>query len=62
MRRTKQGINLARTTSLKAPKIMALGLVRIILVTLAVREPNKIGFFRADFPDNCSSSLGNINI
>ena len=50
MRRTKQCINLARTTSLKAPKIMALGLVRIILVTLAVREPNKIGFFGQIFP------------
>ena len=34
VRRTTQGINLARTTSRKAPKIKALGLVRIILVTL----------------------------
>ena len=34
VRRTTQGINLARTTSRKAPKIKTLRLVRIILVTL----------------------------
>ena len=42
VRRTTQDINLARTTSPKAPKINALGLVRIILVTLAVRASNLI--------------------
>ena len=50
MRRTTQGINLVRTTSRKAPKIKALRLVRIILVTLAARESNKIGFVGQIFP------------
>ena len=36
VRRTTQGINLARTTSRKAPKIKTLRLVRVILVTLSI--------------------------
>ena len=42
VRRTTQCINLARTTSPKAPKIKALGLVRIILVTLILFPPRNI--------------------
>ena len=45
VRRTKQCINLARTTSLKAPKVMALGLVWIILVTLKSQPDHRSGCF-----------------
>ena len=42
-------VRLVRTTSRKAPKIKVLGLVRIILVTLAVRESNLIASRRLLF-------------
>ena len=51
MRRTTQGINLARTTSPKASKSKAYGLVRIILVTLISGGASGIDSIAEEYAD-----------